>query len=179
MTAAGRGMRNAESPARTGTLVAAFCFAALASFFVYQWWFNPTRDVQRRLNQIAAVLSAPDAEPPIARAARAAQLRKYLADPVHVRAGEAEIASRDQIVGIVAASAAPAGGWNVQFVDVQIRVNHATNADADAYLTVEVNGRDPQTGQPTVDTRDAAVTLTKRAGEWLVATAAIKDGSQR
>lgn len=163
----------------TGTAVASVCFGALIAFFVYQWWFNPTRAVQRRLNEIAATLSAGDNEPSIARIGRAAQLRKYLANDVHIRMGTQELTSRNQIVGAVGAFNPPPGGWNIQFVDVQIRVNHDTNADADAYMTIEVNGRDPRTGQPTVDGREVAVTLKKVDGEWVVATAETQDTLQR
>ncbi len=162
-----------------GTVVAAICFAALAGFFVYQWWFNPTRAVQRRLNEIASALSVPENEPPVARVARAAQLRKYLAGDVRVRTAAGELTSRDQIVAAVSALNAPPGGWNVQFVDVQVRVNHDTGSAADAYLTVEMNARDPQTGQPTVDSRDAAVTMKKIDGEWVVATAEARDMPQK
>ena len=159
----------------TGTAVASVCFGALIAFFVYQWWFNPTRAVQRRLSQIAAALSVPDSEPPVTRVARAAQIRKYLAQDVRVRIGDASDAiSREQIVGAVSSFTPPPGGWNIQFVDVQVRVNHTTSADADAYLTLEVNGRDAQTGQPTVDTREAAATLKKIDGEWVIATAELK-----
>jgi len=163
----------------TGTTVASVCFGALIAFFVYQTWFNPTRAVQRRLSEIAAALSVPDNEAPVARVARAAQLRKYLAEDVTVRVGPSESISRDQIIGVVSTFSPPPGGWNVQFVDVQVRVNHDTNADADAFMTVEINGRDPQTGQPTVDGREAAVTMKKVAGEWVVATAETKDALQR
>lgn len=162
-----------------GTAVAIVLFAALGAFFVYQWWFNPAREVQRRLNDIASALSIPDAEPPMGRVTRAAQLRKYLAEDVRVRAGTSELGPRDAIVGAVAALTPPAGGWNIQFVDVQVRVNHETNRDADVYLTVEVNGRDMRTGQPTVDAREAAVTMKKIDGEWVVATAETKETLQR
>ncbi len=159
---------------RNGTIVAAICFVALGGFLVYQWWFNPTRAVQRRLSDIAATLSMPDGEPAMARAARAARLRRYLADDIRVRTAAGELTSRDQIVGAIAAFPPPPGGWNVQFVDVQVRVNHDTDQDADAYVTVELNGRDEKTGQPTVDRRDAAVTMKKIDGEWVVATADTK-----
>lgn len=162
-----------------GTAVAAVLFAVLVAFFAYQWWFNPTREVQRRLNDIATALSVPEAEPPVARVARAAQLRKYLAADIRVKTGGAELASRDEIVGAVTAFSAPPGGWNVQFVDVQIGVDHATQAAADVYMTVEINGRDARTGQPTVDAREAAVTMRKEGGEWVVAAAETKDTLQR
>jgi len=162
-----------------GTAVAAVCFTALAAFFVYQWWFNPTRAVQRRLSEIAAALSVPDNEPPMGRVGRAAQLRKYLAEDIRVRTGSSELTSRDQIVGLVAAFTPPPGGWNIQFVDVQVRVNHDTSVDADAYMTVEINGIDPRTGQPTVDAREASVTMKKIEGEWVLATAETKETLQR
>jgi uncharacterized protein DUF4440 len=163
----------------SGTAAAAVLFSALIAFFVYQWWFNPTREVQRRLNDIAIALSVPDNEPPMARVMRAAQLRKYLADDLRVRAGSSELSSRDAIVAAVAAFAPPPGGWNVQFVDVQIRVDRATGTSADVYMSVEVNGRDARTGQPTVDAREAAVTMKKQNAEWVVATAETKDTLQR
>lgn len=162
-----------------GTMVAAVLFAVLAAYFAYQWWFNPTREVQRRLNDIALALSVPETEPPMARVTRAAQLRKYLAEDVRVRTGGGEIASRDAIVGAVAGFSAPPGGWNIQFVDVQITLDRETKTAADVYMTVEINGRDAQTGQPTVDAREAAVTMRKQNGEWVVATAETKDTLQR
>jgi hypothetical protein len=162
-----------------GTAVASVLCGALIAFFVYQWWFNPTREVQRRLNDIAAALSTSDGEPPMARVTRAAQLRKYLAPDVVVRTGAGELAARDAIVGAVAGFMPPPGGWNVQFVDVQIRVDRSTGASADVYMTVEVNGRDARTGQPTVDAREATATLKKIDGEWLVSTAETKDTLER
>jgi ketosteroid isomerase-like protein len=154
-----------------GTTIAAAVFAVLAAFFVYQWWFNPTRVVQRRLNDIAATLSMPEGESSVARVTRVAQLRKFLAEDIRVRAGQAELTSRDAILGVVGTFPAPAGGLNVQFVDVQIRVDRAAGDSAAVHMAVEVNGRDPQTGQPTVDARETVVTMRKRDGEWVVATA--------
>jgi hypothetical protein len=163
----------------TGTAVASISFAALLAFFVYQTWFNPTRAVQRRLSEIAAALSMPDHEPPVNRIGRVAQLRKFLSPDIRIHAGTADITSRDQVVGIVSAIAAPPGGLNVQFVDVQVRVNHDTGVDADAYMTVELNGKDSETGQPTAETHEASVTLKKIDGEWVVATAEAKESLHR
>ena len=53
-------------------------------------------------------------------------------------------------------------------MDVQIRVDRSTNASAEAYLTVEINGRDASTGQPTAESHSAAVTLAKQDGEWVI-----------
>jgi hypothetical protein len=161
-----------------GTAIAGVVFGTLIAFFVYHWWFNPTRAVQRRLNEIAAALSVPEDEPSVARVTRIAQLRKCLADDVRIRAGEGELASRDAVVGVVAAFTPPPGGWNVQFVDVQIRVDGSGEA-ATVRMAVEVNARDPRTGQPTVDAREAVVTMKKQNAEWVVATAETKDNVPR
>ena len=40
-----------------------------------------------------------------------------------------------------------------------------------AYLTVEITTPDRETGQPTVDSREAMVTLARRGGEWLITSA--------
>ena len=63
----------------------------------------------------------------------------------------------------------PPGGWNVDFVDVQITLDSASTARA--YLTVEVTMSDPRTGQPTLDARDAMVALAERDGVWVVTSA--------
>jgi len=76
-------------------------------------------------------------------------------------------------MGVIAGWTAPPGGWNVQFVDMQVAMD-SSNA-ARASMTVEVNGRDPQTGQPTVDTYGANVTLAKREGEWVVTSAETRE----
>ena len=157
-----------------GTTIASVVFGVLIAFFVYQWWFNPTRAVQRRLNEIAAALSVPEGESSVARVTRIAQLRKFLADDVRIRAGEGELASRDAIVGVVAAFTPPPGGWNVQFVDVQIKVDGSREAAA-VHMAVEINARDPRTGQPTVDALEAVVTMKKQNAEWVVATAETRD----
>jgi hypothetical protein len=156
-----------------GTAIAGGVFAVLIAFFVYQWWFNPTRAVQRRLNEIAAALSVAEDEPSVARVTRLAQLRKFLADDVRIRAGDGELASRDAIVGVVAVFTPPPGGWNVHFVDVQIKVDSSGEAAA-VHMAVEVNARDPRTGQPTVDAREAVVTMMRQNAGWVVATAETK-----
>ena len=63
----------------------------LVGYFGYQWWFNPARAVKRRLGEVAATLSMPASESQMARVARLAQLRRYLAENIHVAGG----ASRD------------------------------------------------------------------------------------
>lgn len=81
-----------------GSVYVAVVLAVLAGYFGYQWWYNPTRAVKLRLGQVAEALSVPAGDTDLGRVARLAQLRRYLADDIHVRAGSAasELASRDR-----------------------------------------------------------------------------------
>ena len=156
-------------------MYAVAAIAVIAGYFVYQWWHNPGRAVERRLGEVAAALSAPDQEPEVARVTRLAQLRRYLADDVRVRAGASgpEAASRDVVLGLVAGWPAPPGGRVVRFVDVQITME--SDAAARAYMTVELSGADSRTGQPTLDAREANVGLELRGGDWLITNAEQRD----
>jgi hypothetical protein len=158
-----------------GSIYVAAVFAALAGYFVYQWWFNPNRIVKARLGDIAAALSIPPNEPEIDRIARLARLRKLSTDDVHVKVGRtgADLTSRDAVLAAIASLMPPPGGWNVDFVDVDVRVN--ADETARAYLTADVTSRDAQTGQQTLDSRDVMLSFAKRDGEWLVREAEVKD----
>jgi hypothetical protein len=160
---------------RNGSIYVVVVFAVVAGYFTYQWWYNPTRAVQRRLGELATALSVDDHEPDVSRLTRLAELRRYLAADVRVRPGSSgpDITSRDALVGLIAGWTPPPGGWNVQFVDVQVTME--SERAARASMTVEVNGRDAQTGQPTVDAREGYVNLAKRDGEWVVTNAEARE----
>src|SRR5712664_3238265 len=102
-----------------GSVYVAAVFAVLVGYFSYQWWFNPSRAVKRRLGEVAAALSVPEAESEIAHVARLAQLRRYLADDLHIRAGGEEIRSRDVAVAAAGAWKPQPGSGDVHFADVQ------------------------------------------------------------
>jgi hypothetical protein len=146
-------------------------FGVLAVYFVYVWWFSPTRAVKRQLGRLAATLSVPANEGDVARIARVAQLRRYLADDIHLTLGrgDVDITSRDALVGAVAALRPPASGWDVQFVDVQVTVD--SESAARAFMTVEVRSEDARTGERSLDAREARLTLANREGEWVITTA--------
>jgi hypothetical protein len=156
-----------------GSLYVSLVFAALVGYFGYQWWLNPARAVKQRLGEVAAALLVPESESETAHVVRLAQLRRYLADDLRVRAGANEIRSR-------AAAMAAAGGWkpepgsgDVHFADVQVFIESDTAAHA--YLAVELTRRDRASGQPTVDSSDASVSLEKRNGAWVVTVAESKE----
>src|SRR5258705_304073 len=89
-----------------GSAYVAVVFAVLVGYFTYQWWFNPSRAVKRRLGEVAAALSVPSQEVEVGRIARVAQLRKYLAPDIRVRVGDPaqEMTPRDTVLALVAGS---------------------------------------------------------------------------
>jgi Domain of unknown function (DUF4440) len=153
-----------------GSVYVAAVLLVLIGYFAYQWWFNPARAIKQRLGDVAAALSVPAPDSDIARIERLAELRRYLADDVRVDVGGAQpVTSRDAVLGLVASFKPASGGVDVQFVDTQVNVE--SDSSGRAYLTVEVTTPDRQTGQPTVDSREAVVTLVRRGGEWLITSA--------
>jgi hypothetical protein len=160
-----------------GSIYVSAVFAALVAYFSYQWWFNPHRVVKRRLGEIAATLSVPESEAELGRVTRVALLRHYLADDVHVQVGRSggdfALGSRDAVLAVVGGWMPPPGGWNVDFVDVDVAVDSSTTARA--YLTADMASRDPRTGERTLDSRDATVSMVNRDGEWVVSEVDVKE----
>jgi hypothetical protein len=158
-----------------GSVYVAIVLAALTGYFVYQWWFNPNRMVKARLGDLAAVLTVPANEMELGRVTRLAQLRKFATADVHVRVGKngADLTSRDEVLGALGAFTPPPGGWNVDFVDADVRIN--SDGTARAYVTADVTTRDPATGQQTLDSRDVTFSFVKQDGDWLINQADVKD----
>jgi hypothetical protein len=150
-------------------------FAVLIGYFGYQWWWNPARAVKRQLGELAASLSVPVNEDDLARVTRIVQLRRYFAPDLRVQLGTGgtEIASRDALFAAISTLRPAPGGWEVQFVDVQIQMD--SRSASRAYLTVELKGRDARTGGPTVDAREASATLAWQNGVWVVTTAELRE----
>jgi hypothetical protein len=156
-----------------GSVYVTVVFVALFGYFGYQWWFNPARAVKQRLGQVAGALSVPEAEADMARLARIARLRGYLADDLHLRVGASEVGSRDMALAIAAGWKPEPGSGDVHFADVQVFIESETAAHA--YLAVELASLDKESGHATVDSRDASVNLAKRDGEWVITTAESKE----
>jgi len=157
-----------------GSAVVVVIAAALIGYFTYQAWFNPARAVKKRLGEVAAALSVPHGEAEVNRIARLAQLRKFLATDVRVKIAESsqEITPRDTVLALVAGFRPATNGFDVRFTDTQVFVDSDTAAHA--YMEVEIVTPDPQSGQPTIDSRTASVDLGKIDGEWLVTIADVK-----
>lgn len=156
-----------------GSIYVSIVFAALAAYFTYQWWFNQNRVVKRTLGELAATLSVPGSEADIERLARVARLRQYLADNVTMSGGGTEpgLVPREALM-TTAARWKPDGGGDVNFVDVDVKIDGDT---ARAYVTAEVTTRDPRTDGQTVDSRETALSLIRRGGDWLVSEVDVKD----
>ena len=110
--------------------------------------------------------------------ARLAQLRKYLAPDIRVRGDEGSqpIASRDAAVAVVGSFRPATDSFDVRFTDTQVFVDAET---AHAYMTVEAVTPDPQSGQPTIDSRGASVDLARIDREWVITTAELKPAPTR
>ena len=161
-----------EALVTKGSLYVCVVFGLLFFYLGYQWWFNPSRALKRQMGELAAVLSVPPGEQEIARVTRLAQLRRYLANDIRIRAGAAEISSREAILAAVNAWTPPASGVDVQFVDTQVFID--SESTARAYMSVEVATPDPRGGQPSVDRQDTNVHLEKRDGQWAITTVDLK-----
>jgi hypothetical protein len=156
-----------------GSVYVAAVFIALVGYFGYQWWLNPARAAKQRLGQVAFALSVPENESDIARVGRLAQLRTYLDEDLRIRVGDEEIRSRDAAVGIAAGWKPPAGSGDVHFADVQLFIESDTTAHA--YLAVELTSLNRESGHPTIDSRDASVSMAKKNGEWVITAAESKE----
>jgi len=156
-----------------GSVYVSIVFATLIGYFSYQWWFNQNRVVKRRLGELAATLSVPATEADLERVARLARLRQYLADDVRITAGLGgpKLSSRDAVMA-AAAGWKPDRGGNVDFVDVDVKVDADT---ARAYATAEVSTRDPGSNEQTIDARETQLSLVKRDGVWVVSEAELRD----
>jgi hypothetical protein len=164
----------------SGSRYVTVVLALLVGYFSYQWWFNPRRAIKRQLGELAATLSLPpDGMGEVDRLARVAQLRNYFSPDVQISTGRSgpSISSRDELLGAMAAWKMPEGGWDVTFVDVQISMESDTTASA--YMTVEITGQDPRTGQPSFDAREVTARLAEQGGVWVVTRAAPSETLQR
>ncbi len=168
---------SARTTQRLVSLASLACLAVLA-FFAYQWYFSDERAIRSRLGELADTLSMPATAGDIARVTRLAGLRKFFTDDVHVRFGGQEVTSRDALLALVSRWAPPPGGVTVEFVDVQITVDDGA-AEARVYLTAKVTGRDARTGEPTIDAREANITMTRGDGGWALSSAESQETLQK
>ena len=146
-----------------------FVLIAVIGSFVYHWWSSPERLIRNRLGGLAATLSVPANDSDLGRVTRVAKLRHYFAEDVRVRAGTPgpAIASRDALLGLIGSWTPPPGGWTIEFVDVQVTLGQEA-ATAQVYLTAKASGHDPRTSEPTLDAREANLSMARQDRVWVV-----------
>jgi hypothetical protein len=155
-----------------GSKYVAAVFTILGAYFIYQWWFNQNRIIKRRLGELASTLSAPASETQVERLARLSRLRRFADEGVRVSLDRTQY-SRDEAIGLAAAWQVPAGGWNVDFADVDVRVG--SDDSARAFATAEMTTQDVQTAQPqSLGSVEVTFSLAKKGGEWLITEADVK-----
>jgi hypothetical protein len=165
--------------ARRIVFIVVIAAASAAGYSVYRSWFDPVRAVTRRLEELAATLSVTGHDGDVTRVARLAQLRGFFAPEVRIRAGSPDrtITSREELLGVLSAWTPPPDS-EFKVVDVHVTVAPDTTT-ANAYLTVEMIGRDNATGQRTIDAAEVAVMLAMRDGQWVMTSAEAQDTLQR
>ncbi len=158
-----------------GSVYVAAVFAALAGYFVYQWWFNPNRMIKAQLGQIATALSVPADETAAMRTARLLRLRQLAVADLHVNVGAngPSFTSRDALLAALGELDTAAGGRNVDFGDADVVMNAGDSAKA--FVTADVTTRNPQTGTQTLDSREVTFSFVNEGGDWLVRDAEVKD----
>jgi hypothetical protein len=157
---------------KNGSIYVVVVLAALTGYFVYQWWFNPNRIIKQRLGEVAATLSAPADEQQLSRFARVAKLRRFVDEQVRVSLGRTQY-SHDDALGLAAGWQIPPGGWNLDFADVDVRVNPGDTAHA--FATAQMTTEDLQTHQPqSLGSVEVTFALAKRNSEWVITEAEVK-----
>jgi hypothetical protein len=154
---------------KTIAAVLALLAMALAVAGGLRWWTSPERIINARLDELAAVISVPASEGDVARVARVASLRGYLAPDIRLAAAGQQIVSREAVIGMIGRFTAPPGGLEFDFVDPAVTIDPADRNRALVHLTVTVASLDQRTGERVIDAAEADVTMELREGDWVIA----------
>lgn len=154
----------------SGTAIAAIIFAAMAAGVIYRYWPNEERSVRRHLSNLAEALSFPATDNEVQRIARFRALQEYFVPEVRVRVDDQEIVSREALLAGLGTVRPPPGGIVVEFRDVVVDMAD-DEWTATVTLTASASARDPAEKEATVDVRHAVVEMTRRPGDWMIASA--------
>jgi hypothetical protein len=159
-------VENEDGRSYSGTAVAAVLIALMIAAAVYRYWPSDEREIRRHLSNLAEVLSVPAGESDVARLTRLAAMREYFAPDVRISVGSEQMVSREALVAMLNRAAAPAE-LGVEFVDVAIQLAD-DHRSAQVGLTAKVSTTDRQTGESTLDAREASVQMSKEDGDWVI-----------
>ncbi len=154
---------------------------ALAGGAALAWWLlfpSEERVIRRLFADLAADANSAFAATGLARMTGAAGIAGYFTEDVRVEAaGVPPIVGRAALLAVAAHPAAERN-LRVAFVDVQVTVA-PDRRTASAYLTLQITGDEPGSGNRTIDARELEVTLQKSDGRWLIAAARTVDTLDR
>lgn len=151
---------------RRSALAAAGLLAAVLAWY---WWPGEERAIRSRLEQLAAELDAPAAEP-LAAVVRARQLADYFTEDVVVEpgGGAPPIAGRSRLLGMAARLERRTDGARLTFEDINITFERGEGT-ADVSLTASFEQADPASGARTRDAREFHLEMTRVSGTWVIA----------
>jgi hypothetical protein len=143
---------------------------AVLAYTAWTMWPSEEARIRARLDDLGGAVSMglEKHETQMARLARVARLRQFLAPDLYLDVGAPyqPIEGRDVVLGMVAKAALPPRDVIVRFVDVQVTIDPA-GGQAIAYLTAEASSQTSE-GAREIDARELQLTLRKVEGEWIV-----------
>lgn len=146
--------------------------AGLAMVAALTVWLYPTdaRRVRRATGELARLVSVPAREPELARAARVAQLARYLAPDVVVAAEDRpdEIAGRDTVTGLAVRFPPSPLGITVTLADTVVEMG-AGRDTATVRTLATAREPDPQGGPDLLETRAVRLEWIRGEPGWMVA----------
>jgi hypothetical protein len=171
-------METDEERSYSGTVVALVLVGIMLAAIAYRYWPSDEREIRRHISNLAEVLSAPSTENEVARLTRAAALREYFAPDVRVHFGAEQLTSRDALIALVNRWVPPPGGVVVEFTDVTISLAD-DHQSADVRLTAKMESTNVHSGESTIDTRDAALTISDEDCDWVITSVESRDSTER
>jgi hypothetical protein len=147
-------------------------FGGLAAVAAAAVWLYPTdaRRVRRATGELARLVSVPPREPELARAARIAQLARYLAPDIVIAAEDRpdEIAGRDTVTSLAVRFPPSPLGITVTLADTVVEVGTG-GGTATVQTLATAREPDPRGGPDLVETRSVRLDWVRQEPGWMVA----------
>ncbi len=128
--------------------------------------------IKKQIESIAEILSVPAAEGELGRVARIAALRKVFAENLRVSIGGSapaqvppDIVGRDAVLALLGRWTPPVGGFELEFVDLQVTVDPG---GATAQVCGTARATSGTNDPPDVDARELTVGFAKIDGDWVI-----------
>lgn len=161
------------SSSRSGTAIATIVFTLMIAGIVYRYWPGEERSIRRHLTGLAEALSFPASENEVQRITRLKALQEYFVPDVRVVFDGQAMGPRDTLLERLSQVEPPPGGIVVEMSDLLVLL---ADDRSTAKVTLGVHTRRTRGGNgAAVETRRVALEMTRRPGDWMIATAEIRD----